>query len=277
MLVAVTGAQGTIGRAVVRELTGSGHHVRAIDRTAPQQTAEPHENVHAIQADVTDFHQLHEAVHDADAMIHLAGIPNPLHDPGHLVHNTNVTASYNALAAAAQTGIDKICLASSINAIGGAFSRRAHYDYFPVDEQHPTYNEDPYSLSKWIVEQQADSFARAHPNLTIASLRIHGATPDRDNAAHTTDMDQTMLVNHLWGYVRTDAVARACHLAVRGNWRGHEVFNIVAPDTVMDTDSRELARQHWPATPLREALPANSGFYDCGKANSMLGWTHAEP
>ena len=35
---------------------------------------------------------------------------------------------------------------SSINAIGGRFSRSPRYDYFPLDEQHPAYVEDPYSV-----------------------------------------------------------------------------------------------------------------------------------
>jgi hypothetical protein len=45
------------------------------------------------------------------------------------------------LSAAATLGIQRVCSASSINAIGGAFSRAPRYDYFPIDEQHPTYVE----------------------------------------------------------------------------------------------------------------------------------------
>lgn len=271
LLVAVTGANGTIGRALIRELTDTGHHVRAIDRTppTPQPDAEP------VHADACDYSQLHAAVHDAEAIIHLAGIPSPRHAPGHTVHNTNVTASYNVLATAAENRINTVCLASSINATGAAFSRRARYDYFPVDEAHPTYNEDPYSLSKWIIEQQADSTARAHPDMSIASLRIHGVTPDRASAAaHAPDMDPTMLVNQLWGYVRNDAVARAFRLALQPTWRGHEIINIVAPDTVLDTDSNQLARQHWPNVPVRHPFQANSSFYTCDKAHRLLGWIH---
>ncbi|GAA2793026.1 NAD(P)-dependent oxidoreductase [Saccharopolyspora taberi] len=261
MKVAVTGARGTIGRALTRALADAGHQVRAIDRTGPDPV------------DTGDYPRLRDAVHGNDALIHLAGIPTPWHDPGHLVHNTNVTGSYNALSAATECGIDRIVLASSINAVGGAFSRRAHYDYFPVDETHPTYNEDPYSLSKWIAETQADSFARRHPDLTITSLRLHGATPDRATAAaHGTD--PTMTVNHLWGYVRLDAVTQACLLALHAPWTGHQVCNIVAPDTITDTDSRTLAARHYPDVPIRGDLDGRAGFYDCTKAKQLLGWTH---
>src|SRR6202011_523388 len=97
----------------------------------------------------------------------------------YVVHNNNVAGSYNVLSAAARLGITRVCQASSINATGGAFSRRPRYDYFPLDEVHPTYNEDPYSLSKWICEQQGDSFARRYEHMSIASLRFHWVIEDR--------------------------------------------------------------------------------------------------
>ncbi len=60
----------------------------------------------------------------------------------------NVVGSYNALRAAAEHGITRICQASSVNAIGLSYSRTPRFDYFPIDEAHPNYSEDPYSLSQ---------------------------------------------------------------------------------------------------------------------------------
>ncbi len=59
-----------------------------------------------------------------------------------------------------------------MNAIGGAFSQSPKYDYFPLDEQHPTYAEDPYSLSKWVLEQQADAFACRYEWMKIVEPAI---------------------------------------------------------------------------------------------------------
>ena len=261
MLVAVTGAQGLVGRAVVAELAHAGHQVRPIDITPG-----------AVRADARDHHRLSEALAGADALAHLAGLPAPFAAEPHTVHNTNVVASYNALTAAVDHGITKICLASSINALGGAFSRQAHYDYFPVDETHPTYNEDPYSLSKWIAEAQADSIARRHPHLTIASLRLHGVHPDRHTAI-TRQPEKQWVINHLWGYVRGDAVGRACLAALHADWTGHEIINIVAPDTIDNTPTHDLISRHYPDVPLRTDLPGNSGLYDPTKARDVLGWT----
>jgi len=60
------------------------------------------------------------------------------------VHHNNVVSSYNVLSAAAQLGINRVAQASSVNATGAVYSRWPQYDYFPVDEHHPTYNEDAY-------------------------------------------------------------------------------------------------------------------------------------
>src|SRR5436309_2733878 len=78
------------------------------------------------------------------------------------------------LAAGGLLKVPKLVLASSINAIGMAYSNENVPPlYFPVDEEHPTRAEDSYSLSKWVGEQVADGFARRRP-VQIASFRFHG-------------------------------------------------------------------------------------------------------
>jgi nucleoside-diphosphate-sugar epimerase len=111
-------------------------------------------------------------------------------------------------------GVRRVCLASSINAIGGRFSRWPRYDYFPVDEEHPAYPEDPYSLSKWIGEQQADSFARRYDGMTIASLRLHGVVASRAETLPWIDTPDKVAEKQLWGYTGRAASARAFVLAV---------------------------------------------------------------
>ena len=106
-------------------------------------------------ADTNDYERLLGAFQGCDAVIHMAAIPSPDRHPNHIVHNNNVTGSYNVMRAAIECGITRICQASSVNAIGLSYSRVAHFDYFPIDENHPNYSEEPYGLSKWICEQQA--------------------------------------------------------------------------------------------------------------------------
>jgi UDP-glucose 4-epimerase len=78
----------------------------------------------------------------------------------------------------------------------------------------------------------------------------------------------------LWGYVSSGAAARAALLGLEPNFRGHEVFYIVAPDTSSDTPSRDLAQEFYPEVPIRGDLRDNSGFFNTGKAERVLGWVH---
>src|SRR5689334_5576452 len=177
MRIAVTGGNGDMGSNLIPYLLSQGHTVVSIDRTAPAGYTH---GVNYMSADVRDFGQLVGCVRDCEALVHLAAIRAPGGHPDHVVYADNPISSYNALSAASLVGIKKVCLASSINAIGGAFSRSPRYDYFPVDEKHPTYSEDPYSLSKWVTEQQADSFARRFEWMTISSFRFHWLLESRE-------------------------------------------------------------------------------------------------
>lgn len=143
-------------------------------------------------------------------------------------------------------------------------------------EQHPTYNEDAYSLSKWICEQQADSFVRLYETMVIASLRFHGVLPDRDSAMTRPDSPDAhrARARGLWGYTLLDAAARACLAAVTASFTGHEVFYIVAPETTMDEPSAALGERYFPEVPLRAELQGRQGFYSTTKAERLLGWKH---
>lgn len=271
MKIAVTGASGRVGSAVVDRAILDGHEVVAIDRV-PSRPGRPATEV--IELDMQDYHAVARALSGCDGLIHLAAISGPGRLADHVVHDNNVVSSYHALRAAAEVGIRQICQASSINAIGGRFSRSPRYDYFPVDERHPAYVEDPYSLSKWICEQQAESIARRHPGTTIASLRLHGVVGQRADAVSWLETAGEAVVRQLWGYTTTEAAARAFLAGVTAEFEGHHAFYIVAPDTMAGTPSAELARAHYPDVAITGDLSGTNGFFDCSKAESLLGWTH---
>lgn len=286
MQIAVTGGSGEFGRALVPFLTRGGHRVVSIDRALPQAQSAPcggppavpgqQERPQYTVADITDFGQFAASIQGSDALVHLAAHRSPRNHPDVVVYHDNTTGSYNALAAAALLGIERLCLASSINAIGGAFSRQPRYDYFPVDEQHACYAEDPYSLSKWVLEQQADAFARRYEHLRIASLRFHGLVHTREDALAMNRRFGAMGARHLWAYTLIEDACRATLLALEADFGGHEVFYIVAPRTTESEPSRGLAQRFYPATPIRGELGGQRGFFDCGKAERVLGWRHRE-
>ena len=273
MRIAVTGGNGELGRSLIPYLLEQGHAVVSIDRALP---AVHNQQVTALVADTRNFGELAACLRDCDALVHLAAHRSPMNHPDSVVYIDNTAGSYNALSAAATLGITHVCLASSINAIGGAFSRAPRYDYFPLDEQHPTYTEDPYSLSKWVLEQQADAFARRFANMTITSLRFHWLVESRAHAIERTAQLGAVGVRHLWAYTLLSEASRACLLALTAGFSGHEAFYITAPRTAAEQPSFELARRHYPGVPVRGDLSGHNGFFDSGKAARLLGWEHEQ-
>jgi UDP-glucose 4-epimerase len=272
MNIAITGSSGRIGRAIVDLALTQGHRVVGLDRARPHN-APDHPDFTFHQHEMTEYYGLEAAFRGCDAVVHMAAIPGPFGHPDHWVHNQNVVGSYNVLRACAALGLRRVSQASSINAIGGAYSRAPRYDYFPLDEAHPTYNEDPYSLSKWICEVQADSFARRYA-MTIASLRFHGVADQRPVGGARERQSGGLGAKHLWGWVSYDACARASLQALTADFSGHEAFYIVAPDTIMDVPSLELAAEHHPDVPIRGDLSDRRSFFSTAKAERLLNWRH---
>jgi len=276
MKIAITGSSGSVGKAIVEMALAQGHHVVSIDRVPSDKSAD-HPALEFVQAELTDYSAFEAAIRGCDGLIHMAAIPAPTLFPDHVTHNNNVVSSYNALRAAVEVGITRVCQASSVNATGLAYSRWPHFDYFPLDEKHPTYNEDPYSLSKWICEEQGNSFARRYEDIVIASMRFHWVTPSRDFTVQKKEYSQTKAAaKNLWAYTLHSAASRACLLSLTADFKGHEVFYIAAPDTISDIPSLELKREFFPDVPVTGDLSGNKSFFDCSKAERLLGWKHDE-
>ena len=277
MKIAVTGGNGDMGRNLIPYLMEQGHSIVSVDRTVPPIPRPWPVNLpHYLVADMTNFGEVVAVLRDCEAVIHLAAHRSPMNAPDAVVYHDNTAGSYNVLSAASALGIKRVCLASSINAIGGAFSRAARYDYFPVDERHPTYAEDPYGLSKWVLEQQGDAFARRFEWMTIASLRLHGLLEDRAKAVQYTTAAGVVAIRHLWAYTVLREASRACLLSLTADFTGHEVFYIVAPQTSVTETSLDLARQYYPNTEVRGDLSDHASFFNCAKAEKILGWKHQE-
>ena len=87
--------------------------------------------------------------------------------------------------------------------------------------------------------------------------------------------------NDLWGYIQRDSAADAFLLAITdesGRWSGHEVFYIAAPTTAASKDSKDLRQKYWPSVPVKQGkeLGGKSGFFNCSKAEKLLGWVHRD-
>jgi len=274
MKIAVTGARGLVGKEVVKLCKEQGHYVIEINRTEEKSASNDKTGEHRV-AQATDYDATKAAFSGADAVIHLAAIPNPEGKDDWVVHNTNVTGGYNAMHAAATLGIKRFTLASSVNAHGLVYSQAPlQFPSFPLLESHAPFPSDAYALSKAEVELQADSFARTYPGFRIASLRIHEVAPLKEiDRAEEEDMRQ------LWAWVSPRATARAALLGVtakEGAFEGHERFYITAPTTVRSEPSLELAKKYFPHVPIMGDLSGHKSFFSTEKARKLLGWEHTE-
>src|SRR5512133_1754031 len=93
--VVVTGGSGKAGRAVVRELVNCGYEVLNVDLVPPADTT-----AHFLKIDLTDFGQTVEALHGAEAVVHLAAIPAPGLISDERTFTINTTSTYNVFSAA---------------------------------------------------------------------------------------------------------------------------------------------------------------------------------
>lgn len=269
MRVVVTGGSGRAGRYIIPELVEHGHEVVNADVVRREDVPG-----RFMYCDFTDYGQTLSTLRGAEAVVHMAAIPSPVMHPHEVVFRVNIMSTWNVLQAAEVLGMNKLVLASSINAIGATYSLRAVPPlYFPIDEEHPTRAEESYSLSKWLGEQMADGFARKRP-VQIASFRFHALLDDVRLLEFKKNpiTDPTGWAKHFWGYTHLKDAARACRLAIEAQWTGHHAFFINASDTVLSIPTEEAIKKAYPGVPIRKNLAKYQSAIDPSKAKRVFGW-----
>ncbi|KAG6841479.1 hypothetical protein C0991_010667 [Blastosporella zonata] len=277
MKIAVTGCNGRVGKRVTELALRRGHTVVGVDYNPRPDDASSYPQFTFLQADLKDYEDTKRVLAGVEGVVQLAACPTP-GDYEVTTHNTNVVISWNILRSCAELGINRIAQASTVNVVTMAFSKKCIFDYFPIDEEYSCNADEPYGLSKQIAELQASSIVRRYPSMRIASIRLHWSIPHRDLANRE---DPARRFNDLWGYVQEDSGADAFLLAVTGEtgkWSGHEAFIIAAPTVASNLDNEVLRKQFFPEVPIKggKVMEGGAGFFDCGKAESLLGWVHNE-
>ncbi|KAI5892579.1 NAD(P)-binding protein [Schizophyllum commune H4-8] len=279
MKIAVTGCNGSVGKRVALLALQRGHQVVGIDlATNAADGFSQDDRFEYRSADLRDFDVVLRVLEGCEAIASLAGVPNPT-DYKVQAHNTNVVISWNILRAAAELGIIHVAQASSVNVITMVYSQKPDFHYFPIDEEHPCHPDEPYGLSKVIAELQGDTIVRRYRDMRVASLRFSWSVREKPGA-HWKPFSRA--ATDLWGWVHEDAVADAFLLAIdpdNKRWSGHEAFFISAPIiSYEELDSRNLRLEYWPDVPIKEGkdISGQTGFFDCSKANRLLGWAHPQ-
>ena len=136
-MVLITGAAGQIGTMLRPRLARPGRMLHLLD-VAPLTAGRDEQ---AIRASVTDLDAMTEACRDAEAVIHLAGIPGEA--PWSEIREVNIDGTYAVFEAARRAGVGRVVFASSNHAVG--FSPRAE---FPVPDYAFPAPDTYYGVSK---------------------------------------------------------------------------------------------------------------------------------
>jgi nucleoside-diphosphate-sugar epimerase len=109
-VLAITGATGFVGSAVLNEALAKGHQVKALAR----REQAPRAGVEWVSGDLGDTAALSALVAGADAVVHVAGLTNTP-DPAQF-EVANVTGTANVIAAMVQADVRRLVLVSSLAA-----------------------------------------------------------------------------------------------------------------------------------------------------------------
>ena len=256
MRILVTGGEGLVGSAVVAHLRESGHEISMLGGDARDPVA------------------VAEAVKGADGVAHLAAIPNPWHDQAHELFGNNTLATFTVLWTAAELGVRRFVIASSVHATG--LMANPHHPLppkYPIDESVPPDVADPYSLSKQVDEHTLRSVCRRFAASGVA-LRL----PLMVDAAKTDDL-RAWTAERLadgardgWGWLDQRDGAEAFRLALTGDYRGAHVVHVAAPDVFADAPTEELIARYAPGVPRRERYPGRTAPIDTCRARQLLGF-----
>jgi nucleoside-diphosphate-sugar epimerase len=175
-VVAVTGATGLVGRAVVKTLVQSGkYHVVAIGRrlnalealaleVRPEGVGGQETDLVLIECDINDKAKINEALAGAAVVVHAAGSVDAQGERA-AIFKVNVGGTENVLAAARQQNLKQMIHISSLSVVTG------QADQFEVDESAPLVTcGEPYADSKVAAEKHLAA-AMTSGSLPITILR----------------------------------------------------------------------------------------------------------
>lgn len=275
--IAVTGAAGSLGEAVLDQLVRRFPQakIRALDIAKPHRRRDP-KQIEFVRCDVRDKN-LGEHFKDVDAIIHLAFIVDKV---GSLsdseIRAINVGGTQNVFLSGVAAGVKQFVYASSI----AAYGMHAENNSVVLTEESPTRGNPDffYSCHKAEVEAWLNGFEKENKGVRIARLRPSIFLGERSPTRPVRFLAYVPVIPGLGGFdhvrmqlTHEDDIASAFVLALEK--RAHGAYNLAAEGTV---NTSELGPG---MGKLSFTIPKPlvwAGLY-AGMAAHKLGWSPWDP
>ncbi len=271
----VTGVSGRIGSAVVTELLANGYDVVGTDQVEPAEgLGSPRDSYTFIKMPLDDAEKIAEAMAGSETLVHMAAIPHPTGYRPEFVFNNNMTSAFNVMQAAADAGIKRAVVASSLSALGTVWAPKTFVaQYVPIDEDHPLLPFDCYSLAKGLIEDIGKMFHR-RTGMQIAAMRFPWVLRPSDYAAAIPGVAKDLAFGapHCWSYLDVRDAAIACRQALEPADYGYGTFNIVASDSLSDIPTAELLATYAPSIEVRVPIKGTGSGYSTERARKAFGF-----
>jgi len=271
--ILVTGAAGFLGRHIARRFRDTGWRVTGFDVTGFDEPG-----VESSQGDLTEANSVDHMVAAHDVVAHVGAIGDVYlagAEPT-LAASVNVVGTANVIEAAVRHGT-RVVYASTWEVYGEP-------RYQPIDEQHPTMPDHPYSITKLAGESLllASSRLRQVPAIALRLGTAYGPGL-RANSVFRLFIDRAR--NHEPITIQGDGsqgrqfthaydIARAFELAASSPLSGI-AFNVVAPETVTIKELAERVVERYPTElTFGEPRPGDvpPALVSAERAKEELGW-----
>ena len=160
MKALVTGANGFLGRNVVRALPARGIEVRAMVRPAARlEGLDWPSSVEVFRADLRTSRDLSRAFEGVDMLLHLAAVVSGGEDAQFA---GTVAGTERLLEAMAATACQRLVLCGSFSVYNYSLTGGTLDEDSPLHQTPDLYTRDGYSISKWWQERVTRRFAEKH-------------------------------------------------------------------------------------------------------------------
>ena len=278
MRILVTGGRGLIGRAVTDRLVAEGEDVVNFDRLVPTAAAKGI----IKQGETTCLGDLYQSAQGADAVVHLAAIPESGVLGDDTVFANNTLGLFNVLKIATDLKIPRLVSASSATIWGLGEATRFAPQWLPLTESYPNNPQNAYALSKMVGEVLVNAVCKTTAliayslRLTLVLSEANWKVEGLPRLQHP-ERGKEIVFAYVWIDDVVEAICRS--LRGPGSPGSHQILAINGPDVLADDSSETLYHRFYHGVPWTGGMSfiATQRAYDTIGFVPQYSWHRMAP